>query len=31
MPGADTDEVLRTILGLSPPEIERLRDAEIVK
>jgi crotonobetainyl-CoA:carnitine CoA-transferase CaiB-like acyl-CoA transferase len=31
MPGADTDEVLRTILGLSPPEIERLREAEIVR
>ena len=31
MPGADTDDVLGTILGLSSAEIERLRAAEIVK
>ena len=30
MPGADTDEVLGRILGLSSAEIERLRAAEIV-
>jgi crotonobetainyl-CoA:carnitine CoA-transferase CaiB-like acyl-CoA transferase len=31
MPGADTDDVLRDLLGLSSAEIARLRDAEIVK
>lgn len=31
MPGADTDEVLRTLLGVSPGEIERLRAAEVIK
>ena len=29
--GADTDEVLRTLLGLSADEIEELRRAEVVK
>ena len=30
LPGADTDEVLRRLLGLSPQEIDALRAAEVI-
>ena len=31
LPGADTDEVFRSLLGFSQDKIDQLREAEVIK
>jgi crotonobetainyl-CoA:carnitine CoA-transferase CaiB-like acyl-CoA transferase len=31
MPGADTDDVFRSLLGFSPEQIDQLRAAAVIK